>query len=134
MATVTATQDTLIADIIVNELNPCVISGTLEDQDGAAVALASVSSLVCTLYDKASDTILNSRDAQSILNTNGGTLDATSGAFTLTLDSDDNVIVSTTLPPGNTETHLALIVAEWSGGGYWSGLVRVRVRQVHRAP
>lgn len=134
MSTITATQDELVADISVNELNPCVISGTLLDQSGTAVALASVSSLVCTLYDHRADSIINSRNAQSILNTNGGTLHATSGAFTLTLSSDDNVIVSSTLSPGRQETHYALLEATWSGGGYWSGLVRIRVRQVHRAP
>lgn len=132
--TVTAIQDAEVAVITVNELNPCLISGTLEDQDGAPVALASISSLVCTLYNRTSDAIINSRNAQTILNTNGGTLHATTGAFTLLLDSDDNVIVSTTLAPGRTETHFALVEAEWSGGGYWSGLFRILVRQVHRAP
>lgn len=129
--TTTATQPAEIAIVTVNEGNLAVISGTLTDETGAAVALASLSTLTLTLYDRASDAIINSRNAQSIKNVNGGTFHATSGAFTLTLSAADNVIV-TPRAPGTFETHLGLIQATWSAGGYWSGVVRLQVREVHR--
>lgn len=133
MSTVTAIQPAEIAIVTVNEQNVVLLSGTLQDEDGAAIAASSISALTVTLYDRATDAIINSRDGQSILNANGGTLHATSGAWTLTLSASDNVIVGTP-SVGRTETHIALIEAAWSGGGYWSGIVRVQVRQVHRVP
>ena len=131
MAT-TAVQPAEIAVITINEGNIALVSGTLTDEAGDAVPLSALSTLTLTLYDRASDTIINSRTAQSILNVNGGTFHATSGAFTLTLGSGDNPIVTSALASGRTETHYGLIEATWSGGGYWSGLIRVMVRQVHR--
>lgn len=133
MTTVRENQPAEIAVVTVNEGNVAVIGGTLLDEAGDAIAAASLSAFTLTLYDRATDTIINSRNAQSVLNTNGGTLHATSGAFTLTLSSDDNPILSTSLAAGRTETHIALLEATWSGGGYWSGLIRVQVRQVHRS-
>lgn len=131
MSTTTAAQAAEIAVITVNEGNIALISGTLTDEAGDAVPLAAIATLTLTLYDADLDSIINSRNAQSILNTNGGTLHATTGAFTLTLSAADNVIV-TTREAGRTETHYGLVEATWTGGGYWSGLLRVRVRQVHR--
>lgn len=131
MAT-TAVQPAEIAIITINEGNIALVSGTLTDEAGDAVPLASLSTLTLTLYDRATDTIINSRTAQSILNTNGGTFAATSGAFTLTLSSNDNPIVTSALAAGRTETHIGLVEATWAGGGYWSGIIRVLVRQVHR--
>lgn len=128
----TAVQPAEIAIVTVNEGNLALISGTLNDEAGDAVPLSALSTLTLTLYDRATDTIINSRTAQSILNANGGTFHATSGAFTLTLSADDNVIVTSTIAAGRTETHYGLIEATWSGGGYWSGLIRIMVRQVHR--
>lgn len=134
MPTVQASQPVLFAVIAVNEKNSCKIAGTLLDQDGVAVPLASVSSLTLTLYDRATDGIINSRNAQDIKNANGGTLHATSGAFTLTLSALDNPIVTTSTAAQAIETHYALIQASWSGNGYWSGLAQINVRQVHRVP
>ena len=128
---ITATQPREIAVITVNEGNLALVSGTLLDEDGDPVALSTLLTLTLTLYDQATDTILNSRDAQTIKNANGGTMHATTGAFTLLLNPDDNVLVST-VAAGQTELHLGLLEATWTGNGYWSGLVRVYVRSVHR--
>lgn len=129
--TTTAKQPAEIAVITVNEENLALISGTLTDEEGVAVPLSALSGLTLTLYDKDLDSIINSRNAQSILNVNGGAFHATTGAFTLTLSAADNAIV-TTRDAGRLETHYGLVEASWSGGGYWSGLIRVQVRQVHR--
>jgi hypothetical protein len=130
--TVTAAQPREIATITVNEGNLALVSGTLVDEDGAPVALSTLLTLTLTLYNVATDAILNNRDAQSIKNANGGTVDTTSGAFTLLLNHLDNVLISTTLSQGQTETHVGLVEATWTGGGYWSGIIRVYVRAVHR--
>lgn len=130
MAT-SATQPAEIAVVTVSEGNRCRLTGTFADETGAAIPLASLSTLTLTLYDRATDTVINGRDAQSILNVHGGTYDATSGAFTLTLGASDNVIV-TAGRAGAVETHIALLEATWPVGGYWSGVVRVQVRDVHR--
>lgn len=118
--------------IEINEHNVARITGTLLDEAGDPVPLVALNTVTLTLYDKASDTIINLRDGQDIKNNNGGTIEATSGAFTLLLGSADNVIVNTALVAPQIETHVALIRATWGSGGYWSGIAQVRVRQVHR--
>ena len=65
------------------------ITATLNDEDGNALALASINAMTLTLYDELTGTIINGRNGSNILNTGGGTLAATSGAFTLTLAPDD---------------------------------------------
>lgn len=126
-------QPAVIAVVTVNEQNPVLFSGTLTKETGLPVPLVDLSTLTLTLYDQVTDAIINSRDDQSILNANGGTFHATSGAFALTLGPSDNVILGAPAT-GQAETHIALIEATWAGGGYWSGVVHVRVRQVHRVP
>lgn len=100
-----------------------VISGTILDQDDAAVALAALTAATLTLFDL--DTyepgsspvtgILNERDAQDVLNMNNVTIHATSGLFTWTLQPDDNVIVT---PRRQVERHRALFTFTWSAGSF----------------
>lgn len=84
------------------------ISGTLDDLDGTGF---KPETLTLTLYDQATGEVINSRDAQSILDANGGTV-SSAGAFELTLSPDDNVIVGS----GRRETHVALIAWTWDSG------------------
>ncbi len=85
------------------------ITATMKDEDGDALALANVDTMVLTLYEESGGSIINSRDGSDIKNTGGGTLAATSGAFTLTLSPSDMAIIQTTL---TVETHVALV--EWT--------------------
>ena len=57
----------------------CNLTGTLKSTEGETVS--SVSSLTITLYDKASGTIINSRNSQNVNNVNGGTFSA--GVYTI---------------------------------------------------
>jgi len=82
------------------------------DENGDAVGAAELATLTLTLYDKRSKTILNSRDHQSILNANGGTVDA-SGNGELVLADADNALVS---QGRSSEMHVALIEWTWAGG------------------
>lgn len=90
---------------------------TLRDQAGLVVPLAAIASFTATLYlpgaTEAADTIINGRDAQSILNANGGEVHATTGAAVLVLGPLDNIIVGSVLP-GEVEEHvlqLALVLS-----------------------
>ena len=94
---------------VFDEKKTAKITATLNDEDGDALALANVDTLILTLYEEATETIINSRSGSDIKNTDGGTLHATSGAFTLTLAPDDMAIVQT---DRNKEWHVALI--EWT--------------------
>lgn len=71
------------------------LTATLKDHTGAAIPADSVSTLTATIKDLATGEVINSRDEQNVKNANGGTLDATSGAFALILGPDDNAIEST---------------------------------------
>lgn len=67
--------------------------GTLTTPAGAVVSDGAVSAIVATLVDANTGTAINSRSAQNVFNTNGGTL--SSGVFTLTLSTSDTVAVGT---------------------------------------
>lgn len=63
---------------------------TLQDHTGAAIDSGAVSAIVATLKDPSDETVINSRNAQSVLNVNGGTLSA-GGAFALILSTLDTI-------------------------------------------
>lgn len=62
----------------------------LVDEDGAAVVAAAVNAIAATLRSSDAGTVINSRNAQSVLNTNGGTL--TNGTFRLDLSGDGDLV------------------------------------------
>lgn len=80
------------------------MTGTLKDAAGVAIAKASVSSITVTLTDAGSGSVVNSRNGQNVLDANGGTLDATSGAFAWTITSSDTTLVDAN---GDSEEHTA---------------------------
>src|SRR5687767_11478100 len=83
---------------------------TLYDEDGVILALAAVVSLVVTIANDDGD-IVNSRDAQSVLNANNGTLHATSGLFTFAWQQAD-----TTLLDDAPDRHTARFLVVTTGG------------------
>lgn len=74
----------------INEKTSAKYSCVLTDQSGTPIGSGVVSTLKATLQTD-DGTIINSRSAQSVLNTNGGTLDS-SGNFALTLSAADTVV------------------------------------------
>ena len=70
------------------------ITGTLSDEAGAPIALASIQTATLTIYarDEAGQPIINSVDHVNIKNANQGTIHASSGVLTLTLNALDNAI------------------------------------------
>jgi hypothetical protein len=78
--------------------------------------LAAITGLTATLKNVGeAPAVINSRNAQSVLNANGGTL-VTDGTFTLMLSALDNIYVGT--QPGGLEQHrLTLRVTFTRTGG-----------------
>jgi uncharacterized phiE125 gp8 family phage protein len=70
--------------------------------------------LTLTLYDAKTGGVIGLRNAQTVLNANGGTVHATSGLFTMTFTQADLAMVTAT---EDEELHVAIFQATWAGGG-----------------
>lgn len=90
-------------------------TATVKDEAGAAIAAASLTTLTLTLYDVDTLTIINSRTAQNVLNTNNVTVDS-DGLLTWLIQPADNAIVGTRRRANQYEKHVALFEYTWSSG------------------
>jgi hypothetical protein len=102
-----------------------------------ALATAAILTIVATLRDVASGTIINGRNAQNVKGANGGAL-ALDGTFTLQLSGEtDNIIVGTADTP-TTEKHrltLEVTYSKISGGtGYLKHEVQFYVLKLKDVP
>ena len=87
------------------------ISFTVTDIDGVtplANADSILLSLLVTVFNEPSRAVINSRTAQSILNTNGGTV-SSAGVVTLRLDPADTAILGS-----KSEARVASFVWTWN--------------------
>lgn len=98
---------------LIPEASTAALSLQLTDEGGEALDRDRIASLTLTLYDEDSEAVINEREDQSILNANGGSVDA-SGLLTLTLDPADNPILAT---GKEQERHVALLTWEWGADG-----------------
>jgi len=92
----------------------CIVTATMTDTTGADLSTSSVLTLTATLLNASDGAVINSRNAQDILNTNGGALaDDGNGSATLTLSllPADNPNVGTAV--GSLEEHYLLITWTW---------------------
>lgn len=89
-----------------------VYTARLVDENLAGVGSTILTSFTLTLYDRstAQRTIINSRNAQDILNANQVTLDA-AGNLQWTWLPADQAFVN---PNRDTEEHVALFTAKWT--------------------
>lgn len=107
-------------DIEVGELGSCDLSGYLTDGRGRDLALADVHTVTLSLLDEVTEAVINGRDAQDILNTNGGTLSTeevdgvAKARLDLVLSGDDHPIVNVDLETGDREVHVAIL--RWTFG------------------
>lgn len=85
---------------------------TLRDNDGAVIPVASLSALTLTLRDAKSGSIVNSRNAQNVLNTNGVTVNS-SGALVWTVATADTTLLDSTL---ESEEHVGEFLFTTTGG------------------
>lgn len=89
-----------------------VVTATLVDETGAPVAKAGVTALTMTLYDAATNAIINSRKNQNVLDVNNVTMTAATGIVAWSVQPADMAMVSQL----TRETHVAQFTAKWSGG------------------
>ena len=105
-----ANLTTLTDDIM--EKTTVKITAIVEDENGDGIPAVSLNTLTLTLYSLEDDTIINSRNDQDVLNTNGVTLDV-SGNLVWTVTPADTIIVNTLL---NAERHRAVFEWTYTGG------------------
>jgi len=86
------------------------LTTTVRDLALVGIPAADLDMLVLTLFDEQTGEILNGRDHQDILGTNGGDINA-AGGLVLTLDGADNPIVAGARA---SELHVALIEWTWT--------------------
>lgn len=96
----------------VNEKVTAKYSAILQDEDENALSSSDIQTLTLTLYDKSTGTIINSRNAQDVKNTNGVSVDG-SGNVIWVMEPDDNAIVTAT---SKVEKHIALFQWTWNSG------------------
>lgn len=101
--------------LVVAERTSLRMTATLLDETGAAIPSSGVTAMTLTLYnrDSTNKEIINSVSAVNILNAGRGTLHATSGLLTVTLDPADNQIIDST---ADQEWHRALIEGTYAAG------------------
>ena len=85
---------------------------TIKDSDDVAIPAASLTTAILTLYTPDNGTIINSRNAQNILNANNVTISA-AGVVVWSLQVADVTIANQQV---TEETHRALFVFTWGGG------------------
>lgn len=101
-----------ILSVEVGEAATAILRGTIRDAAGTALPGSAIGALTLTLYELRTGSILNSRNAVSIKNANGGTIDS-NGDLTLTLSPADNAMLTQAVAH---ETHVALIRWTYNGG------------------
>ena len=113
----------------ITERSSARYTATLLDEAGAAVPLTSLTALRLWLRTVRNGTVINARNDQDVLNTNGVTYHATSGLLTWALAPADNAIISDT----GLEFHEAVFRATWDAGAK-AKTWRVRIKVVDLAP
>ena len=95
----------------VPERSMALYTAYLKDETGTVVALAAIATLTLTVRDRLTNTVINARSAQNVLNANNVTVHATSGLVTWTLQAAD------TTPLNRNQVyadHVAEFAATWS--------------------
>ena len=103
-----------LESLVVDAAESCKITWTPEDLDGAAILKVNLISLNVTLYDNATNSVVNSRNAQSVIDVNGGTV-STAGVLTLRLTPTDTAIVGT-VAEGVKQTRCIEFIWTWNDG------------------
>ncbi|MCP4200655.1 MAG: hypothetical protein GY769_01815 [bacterium] len=102
----------------IKQMTGAKYEATIRDADGVAIPLAQLTTIALTLYNVADNSIINSRDAQDVKNTNNVTIHATSGLLTWLIQEADNPIVDpVAFPIGESEPHVALFEFTYAGDG-----------------
>ena len=108
----------------VNEGSAAKYTATLKDPAGSAVTLSNLTTLEMVLYNQRTGAVINGRGSvsgssytfQDVKNLANVTFHSSSGLLTWNMQPGDNVIVDTTLAPGESETHVAVFKFVYSDG------------------
>jgi hypothetical protein len=99
---------------VVHEGESCNVTGQLMMGD-TTIAKTALATLTLTLYDAVTESILNSRNAQDILDANESSVDADCNV-TIELDAADNDVVDSSKDTGDRELHVAMVTWTWNDG------------------
>ncbi len=83
-----------------------LIQVTLVDENGTPILAANISTITLSLWREGATSVINNRNEQSVKDSNGGSMHATSGVFTMELGPLDNVLSG----DGGSEKHHAEFV------------------------
>lgn len=86
---------------------------------------AAIQSITASLHDSTSNNVINARNAQNVLNANGGTL-ASDGWFNLILGTDDTPLVNAAAT--DLEEHKLTLVVTFFRTGGGLGTIRHEIR------
>lgn len=87
-------------------------SKTFQIKDGNSnVSLSGIDTITLTLYNYDDQSIINTRDAQDVKNTNNVAV-TSGGLLTWSIQEEDTVISDSSLESGRAEPHVALF--EWT--------------------
>ncbi len=96
----------------VNERTTRKYLAQFQDENGAPIPAASLTTVKLTLIDAATGQTINGRLKQNVLNANGVVIDG-SGNLAWTMTPADNAIIT---PSVGLETHTALFEWTWAAG------------------
>lgn len=100
------------------EKSSALYTCTLRDENGTPIVGTAVQTAVVTLTDQFG-TVVNSRTAQDVKNTNGGSIGASNGLFSLLMVGADHALTAPELADDtrNHERRLTLVVTFSRVGG-----------------
>lgn len=101
-----------IKNTLVNASTTARYTGLLVDETGASVPASILTMLTLSLIDAVTGAIVNNRDAQSVLNQNGVTVDE-NGNLVWELTPADTAILDHTHA---SEKRQAIFIATWASG------------------
>lgn len=109
-----------MSQFVANEQSSGRYSATVTDESKSPLPASSLTTLMLTLYDVDTGTIINRRDGQDVLNANDVTVDG-DGNLIWSMKAEDSIIVDADAHPvGEKEKHIALF--RWTyNGGYDAG-------------
>jgi len=117
------------AQYTTNQDTSAIFEADLVDAEGDPVAAASLSTLTLTLFDVGTDTIINARNLQNVLNTNNVTIDA-NGHLTFRAGVLDNPFLGSA--PALHELHHAVLAATWPSGEGLTYVFEIDVQRTGR--
>jgi len=114
----------------VAESSTRLYSAVLTDENGNRLGSSGIDSIKLTLYNRHDRAIVNSRDAQNVLNANGGSLDS-QGNFTFEFTPLDTAILDDTL---EYENRIALFEVVFAGTRKSAQEIEFQIRNAINVP